>query len=180
MSGKPAQPMRARLGSLEAVICDGTLKPTARVIYAAICLRYVNGDELRRSGAMEAWPSVARLALELKLSAETISAGIAQLRRAGYLELVTARQGRGLTNRYRLIPHTAPPLAENPWKPGGFLGVKTPGELVAFEVCASDKTSKISGSERVENVDLNTPKTSPPNPLTETFDLNPSRDPRAN
>lgn len=172
--------LAARLETHEHALCNPAARPTTVRCIGLILFRYCNREEFLRSGNIEAWPSIARLALEGAMTEDTAATAMRQACQLGYFERVMiGSRGRGHTSRYRLIPHVAPPAPAKHPNTGGlvapFLGVKTPNDQVIYEYGDGLKNPEKAGFENPEKVGRKTPDQQGANP-SEPSELNPSRE----
>jgi hypothetical protein len=168
--------VRARLETLEHALCNPALGPNTARCIGLILLRYCNREEFERTGHIEAWPSIARLAAEAGVKEDTASAAVAQACAHGYFERVRqASRGRGHTARYRMIRHAAPPVAKHPAAGGistDFLGAKTPSDQVIYEADLTPENTGTAGSEKPGTAGRKTPDRRGVNP-SEPLESNP-------
>lgn len=170
--------LRTRLDAIEHALCNPAARPTTVRCLGIVLLRYCSREEFARSGNIEAWPSIARIAAEAGMTEDTASAAVRQACDLGYLERIRkGSRGRGHTSVYRLIPHAAPPSAKHPTNGvmgERFLGAKTPSDQVIYELDLGSENPRSAVFENPETDPCKTPSQQGSNPC-EPGELNPSR-----
>jgi hypothetical protein len=183
VTNEPANPRdefaRLRVETFEHALCNPLARATTVRCLGILLFRYCSGEEFIRTGHVEAWPSVARIAAEAGMREDTATSALRQACDLGYLERVRiGSRGRGHTSRYRLIPHSSPALAKPPTAGGfsdRFLGARAAAEQVIYEFDAAITKPPIGTPGKPPIGRNKTPAEQGANPLKEPYEENPSR-----